>query len=201
MKRTLVIALLVALGATSLAAAAIARGEGAGSFAATFEGRAVGDTTMKSCPGIGPGGQKIEARYEGPFTTAGDPPTERPPSLRLSLEILFDRAAGVGIAKGNWQLVDPPDPDIVGRGQLLAVVSMVDPPDPDVDPPDPDLELHGLLTGAVDPPDPDMPAQLLLGNFSASLGEGATFPHLKGEVGDPTGLTSNPAVLVPAVKC
>ena len=80
------------------------------------------------------------------------------------------------------------------------------PPDPDAEPPDPDLELHGLLVGHVGPPDPDMPARRLLGNFTASLDEAATFAHLEGTVGDPsvedpTGLASDPAVRVPAIKC
>ena len=42
--------------------------------------------------------------------------------------------------------------------------------------------------------------------LTQQVGDGATFPHLKGtvgdpSVGDPTGLASNPAVLLPAVKC
>jgi hypothetical protein len=188
-RTSIVLALVLAAGSASLAAAATTlRGGGAEPLGATFEARAVGDPTVKPCPGLGPDGKKIEARYEGMLAIAGD---ERRPRLRLSLEILFDRSAGVGTAEGHWQLVDPPDPDIVGRGELVAVVTPVDPPDPD-------LALHGLLIGEVDPPDPDAPARKLLGNFAASLADGATFPHLKGAVGDPAGLDANAAVLLPA---
>jgi len=203
-KLVALVALFVVIGGTSLAAAAIGRGEGAASFAATFEARAVGDPTIASCPGLGPDGQKIEGRYEGTFTI---PAEERRLAARFSLEILFDRSTGVGTADGNWQAQVPDGPEIVARGELLAVVTTVSPPDPDVSPPDPDLGLQGLLIGTVSPPDPDLPAQMLLGNFTASLGEGATFPHLKGTVGDPSvgdpsvGDPSNPAVLLPAVKC
>jgi hypothetical protein len=204
-----VVGALLAL-AASVSQAAIGRGEGAEAFAATFDARAVGDPTITSCPGLGPDGLKIERRYEGTFTI---PAEERRLAARFSLEILFDRSTGVGTAEGNWQLLDPPDPDIVARGGLITVVKALDPPDPDLDPPDPDLGLHGLVIGSLDPPDPDLPTQRLLGNFAASLGDGATFPHLKGTVGDPTnlvgdptvgdstGLASDPAVLLPAVKC
>jgi hypothetical protein len=200
MKRTLAVLLVVfAIGGTSVAAAAFGGGGGAGRFAATLEARTVTDGTITSCRGLGPGGQKIEARYEGTITVDGEEF-----GIHFVLEALFDRSTGVGTAEGRWTLLDPSDREIVGRGELLAAVTG-DPPS-EVNPPDPDLELHGLLIGMVDAPDPDLPAQRLLGNFTASLGEGATFPHLKGtvgdpSVGDPTGLESNPAVLVPAVKC
>ena len=185
----------VALAATALATAAVVRGGSAESLAAGFEARAVGDPTIEACPGLGQW-QKIEGRYEGTFAIEAD---ERRLTARFSLEILLDRSTGVGTAEGSWQLVNPPDPDIVARGELHAVVNAVNPPDPD-------LELRGLLTGTVNPPDPDLPAQRLLGNFAASLDEGATFPHLKGWVGDPsvadpTAPASTPAALVPAVKC
>jgi hypothetical protein len=42
--------------------------------------------------------------------------------------------------------------------------------------------------GGAHGPDPDLPTQGLIGNFTASLGDGATFPHLNGTVGDPTGV-------------
>ncbi len=112
--------------------------------------------------------------------------------INFSLEMAVDRTTGVGTAEGHWQFGDPPS-ELGGRGEFVAVVTAVNPPDPD-------LELNGVISGLVDPPDPDLPAQRLLGNLAASI-EGATFPHLKGTVGDPTGLTSNPAVLVPAVSC
>ena len=200
------VALLLVVGGTSVAAAYSYGGGGTtGKFAATFEARAVGDPTVESCPGLGPDGQKIEARFEGWFAIDS---VERPIQLRLSLEALVDRSTGVGTAEGNWQLAQPPEPDaqppepdLVGWGEFVAVVTAVSPPDPELDPPDPDLELHGLLIGYAQPPEPDMPAQRLIGNFTASLDEGATFPHLKGTVGDPTGLAPNPAVILSSDAC
>ena len=197
--------LTAALAAVAAAAAFSGTGGGgAGKFAATFDARAVGDPSIESCPALGPEGQKIEGRYQGTMTIDGD-------ELEFNfttLEALVDGAAGVGTANGAWKLTDPRTQDVVGRGELFAVVDFdLEPPDPDLEPPDPDLELHGLLIGTLEPPDPDLPAQRLLGNFSASLGEGATFPHLKGTVGDPSvgdpsvADPSSPAILLPAVRC
>ena len=116
-----------------------------------------------------------------------------------TLEALVDRSAGLGTAEGHWRLTDPRTEEIVARGELIATVTS-DPPT-EVEPPEPDLELRGLLIGAAEPLDPKIPARRLVGNVTASLGDGATFPHLKGTVGDPTAPASNPAVLLPAVKC
>lgn len=162
-------------------------------FGATFEARAVADPTIESCRTL-PALQKIEGRYGGTMTVAGEEY-----GIHFVLEALVDRSAGLGSADGGWVLTDLRTADVVGRGELLATVTS-DPPG-ELDPPDPDLELHGLLVGTLDPPDPDLPAQRLVGNFAASLGEAATFPFLKGSVGDPTGPTVNPALLLPAVKC
>lgn len=198
-------AVLAVIGATS-AAAGIIVPQRAEQFAATFDARAVGDPSITSCPALGEGGQKIEARYEGTFLPAELVPAEFMPAefvpAEFRLEILFDRSAGVGTAEGDWQLVDPADRSIVARGEIIATVT-ADPPT-EAQPPDPDLELHGLLIGLAQPPEPDMPAQRLLGNFSASFDEGATFPHLRGSVGDPSvgdPSAPNPAVLLPAIKC
>lgn len=143
---------------------------------------------------------KIEGRYTGAMTI-GERGQER--ALNFSLKILYDRATGVGTAKGTWQLTTPPEPDIVGAasGELIAVVTAaeVSPPHPDNPLPDGDLQLHGLLTGAADPPDPDLPAQQLVGNFAGTITDGTL--NFAGAVGDPTGLTPNPAALLPAVKC
>lgn len=198
--------LLVVLVSTALSAAAFAgafgTGGGAGTFAAELEARAVADPTVTSCPEL-PAVQKVEGRYEGTFEVEGE---ERPLGLRLSLETLVARGTGVGSAKGRWQFFNFTTREVVGRGELLAAGVG--------DPSAPGLELQGLLLGTVqgdpptesDPPteaDPpgERPELRLIGSFVASLGEGATFPHLKGTVGDPTGLESNPAVLLPAVKC
>lgn len=189
------VALFAVVGTTSLAAAAIGRIDGSESFAATFEARAVADPTITSCRAL-PAVQKIVGRYQGAITVPAD---ERRATAQFAVEILYDRTTGVGTAEGTWQLGDPPS-ELTGKGKLIAVVTTADPPS-EAQPPDPDLELHGVLVGTLDPPDPDLPAQKLVGNFSASLGEGATFPHLKGSVGDPTVLASNPAALIPAVKC
>ena len=206
--RTLVAlaALFAVVGSSSVALAFTGTGGGgSGKFAATFDARAVGDPTAESCPALGRGGLKTEARYQGTMTIDG----EEFAFNFTTLEILVDRSTGVGTAEGNWQLAEPPDPDIVASGELIAVVKMADleppdpdlePPDPDLEPPDPDLELHGLLIGLAEPPEPDMPAQRLLANFTASLSEGAlNFTT----VGDP-GTRLLPAVqgvLLPAVKC
>jgi hypothetical protein len=180
-----------AVGGGSAESAAVVRSGSAESFAATFEARAVGDPTIASCPGLGEGWQKIEARYDGTLTIPAD---ERRLSARFSLELLLDRSTGIGTAQGTWRLTEPPEPDIVARGELHAVVNATEPPDPE-------LELHGLVSGRIDPPDPDMPAKQLLGNFAASLDEAASFPHLKGSVGDPSAPASTPAALLPSVKC
>lgn len=211
---------LFALAGTALAATG---GAGAGKFAAEFEARAVGDPSIEACRDLGEGGQKIEGRYEGTFTVPAEfmpaefltgelLPAIRLP-LRLSLEILYDRSTGIGTAEGTWQLGDPPseaDPpgeanpptELVASGELLAVVTLTD---------SGDLELDGMLIGSTESSTRDAKPLRVLFNFSATLTEGATFPHLKGTVGDPsvgdptvgdpTGLASNPAALVPAVKC
>jgi hypothetical protein len=205
-------ALVLVVGGTSLAAAATG-GAGAGRFAASFDARAVGDPSIESCPALGREGQKIEARYEGTFTI---PAEERRLAARFSLEILFDRSTGVGAAEGTWQLAEPPDPDadppseadppteasVVGRGELIAVVT-ADPPG-ETEPPDPDLELQGLVIGLAEPPDPDKPAQRLLGSFTGSITDGTlNFTGGVGDpsVGDPSGPATSPAVLLPAIKC
>jgi hypothetical protein len=196
------------IGGASLAAAATG-GAGAGKFAAAFEARAVGDPSITSCPDLGRSGQKLEGRYAGTMTIDG----EEYAFNFTTLEALVDRSAGIGTAEGRWQLVDPSDRSVVGRGELIAVVT-ADPPS-ETEPPDPDLELRGMLIGSLEPPDPDQAPQLLVANFAAVLGDGATFPHLKGAVGDPSvgdpsvgdpsvgdpTVQSNPAALVPAVKC
>jgi hypothetical protein len=176
-------------------------------FAATFDARAVGDPSIEACRGFGAAGQKFEGQYQGTMTIDG----EEFAFNFTTLEILFDRATGVGTAEGHWQLADARS-ETVGRGELVAVVTAGDPPG-EGDPPS-ELQLRGLLIGSLEPPDPDLeppdpdlPAQRLIGNFTATLGDGATFPHLKGTVGDPSvgdpsvGDPSAPAVLVPAVKC
>jgi hypothetical protein len=199
LRATAVSALLVTSMLVAVAAAAAFSGTGgggSGKFAASFDARAVRDPQIDFCRGLGPEGQKIEGRYEGTMTLDG----EEFAFNFTTLEILFDRRSGVGTAEGTWQLGDPPS-DLVGRGELIAVVNMTEPPDPDLEPPDPDLELQGVVTGLLEPPDPDLPAQRLVGNFTASLGEGATFPHLKGTVGDPSGPAASAAVVIPAVKC
>jgi hypothetical protein len=195
-------ALFAIVGSTSIAAAYVYGGGGAtGKFAATFETRAVGDPTIASCPALGPDGQKVEGRYLGTMTIDGEEF-----GIHFVLEALVDVRAGIGSAEGRWQLTDPRSSDVVARGELVGVVTL-DPPDPDLDPPDPDLELQGLLIGTLEPPDPDMPTQRLIGNFTASLGDGATFPHLKGTVGDPTGVGDPtdgellPAVLIASEGC
>jgi hypothetical protein len=204
-----VVLALFALAGTALAASG---GAGAGKFAAEFEARAVGDPSIEACRDFGLEGQKIEARYEGTFTVPAEfmpaefVPAELAPAefrlpLRLSLEILVDRSTGVGTAEGTWQLGDPategdPSSELVARGELLAVVTAAE---------SSALELDGMLVGTAQSAEGTGVLSVLL-NFTASLSDGATFPHLKGTVGDPTvgdptGLASNPAVLVPAVKC
>ena len=101
----------------SVAAAAFGGGGGAGKFAATFEARAVADPTAESCPALGPGGLKTEARYQGTMTIDG----EEFAFNFTTLEILYDRSTGVGTAEGTWRLIEPPDPDVVARGELLAL--------------------------------------------------------------------------------
>jgi len=197
----LAVAALATVASVAAAAHSFGGGGGTGKFAASFEARAITDGTITSCRGLGLEGQKIEGSYQGTMSVDG----EEFAFNFTTLEILFDRSTGVGTADGNWQAQVPDGPEIVARGELLAVVTG-DPPG-EIEPPDPDLELHGLLIGYVNPPDPDMPAQRLLGNFTASLRKGWTFPHLKGTVGDPSvgdpsvGDPTNPAVLLPAVKC
>ena len=208
------LAIAVALFALVGTALAATGGAGAGRFAATFEARAVGDPSVEACRGLGASWQKIEAHYTGTFTVPAEfmpaeflttrvVPAEFNLPLQLSLEIVVDRATGVGTAEGTWRLGDPPteaDPptEFAARGELLAVVTTAE---------SPELELHGMLIGLTEPPDPDMPAQRLLLNFTAGLSDGATFPHLKGTVGDPTvgdptvGDPSAPGALVPAIKC
>jgi hypothetical protein len=116
-------------------------------------------------------------------------------AARFSLEVIFDGRTGVGTAEGTWQLIEPPDPDRVARGELIGVVTS-DPPS-EAEPPDPDLELHGLLIGLIEPPDPDMPAQRLIGNFTASLADGAR--NFTGAVGDPSIGDPSTGELLPAI--
>ena len=187
----------VALAATALATAAVVRGGSAGSLAAGFEARAVGEPTIEACPGLGQWRKKSRgATKKGRSRSRRTSDDSRRASRSRSCSTAR-RASARRRVPGSWW--NPPDPDIVARGELHAVVNAVNPPDPD-------LELRGLLTGTVNPPDPDLPTQRLLGNFAASLDEGATSPHLKGWVGDPTvadptAPASTPAALVPAVKC
>lgn len=187
-----VILVLVVVSA-AVAAPAVSDGGGATSFGATFEARAP-RTTTSSCAGLGPAGQKVEARYEGTFSI---PSQERQLAARLSLVILIDARTGVGSAEGTWRLVSPPDPEIVGRGELLGVVDAAILPDTDLEPPDPDLVLRGMLIGFLEPPDPDMPAQRLLGNFSAVLTDGAL--SLTGAVGNALSDPPTDGELLPAV--
>ena len=219
-KPAALVAVLAVIGATSAAAGVIVP-QKAERFATTFEARAVGDPSITSCPALGPGGQKFEGRYGGTMTIDG----EEYAFNFTTLEALVDRSTGLGSAEGRWQLTDPRTKNVVGRGELIATATTD--PSSEVEPPDPDFELQGMLIGTLEPPDPDleppdpdleppdpdleppdpdMPARMLFGNFSASLGGGATFARLKGavgdpSVGDPTGLTENPAVIFPAVKC
>jgi hypothetical protein len=197
-KLTALVAVLgVVTGAASAAAGLIVtEAPQAQRFAATFDAHAVADPTIGACRAL-PGLQKVEGRYGGTMTVDGEEY-----GIHFVLEALVDRSAGLGSAEGSWVLTDRRTSDIVGRGELVTVVSS-DPPG-EAEPPEPDLELHGLLIGLATPPDPDLPAQRLVANFTASLGEGATFPHLKGTVGDPTvadPTTPDTAVLLPAVKC
>lgn len=186
-------AFAVVLGGTSAVAGAFTGtgGGGAGRFATTFEARAVGDPSITSCPGLGPGGQKVGGRYGGTITIDG----EEYAFNFTTLEALVDRSAGVGSAEGHWQLTDRRTGDVVGRGELIATVT-ADPPS-ELEPPDPDLELQGLLIGLLEPPDPDMPAQKLLGNVTVSITDGT---RVTGAVGDPAGVSST-GLLLPAVKC
>ena len=190
-------ALLAVLGGSSVALAGHGQGGGgSGKFAATFDARAVRDPSIQSCPALGPDGQKIEARYGGTMTVDG----EEYAINFTTLEALFDRSAGVGSAEGRWQLTDPRTGDVVGRGEVVAAVVAVDIFHTD-------LQLHGIVDGTLEQPHEGIPVQRLLGSFTASLGDGATFPHLKGAVGDPSvgdpsvGDPSSPAVLLPAVRC
>jgi hypothetical protein len=162
-------------------------------FAAAFDARAVADPTIGPCRAL-PALQMVEGRYDGTLSVAGEEY-----GIHFVLEALVDREAALGSAEGRWVLTDPRTADVVGRGELVATVTGARPAE--LEPPDPDFELQGMLIGLLEPPDPDTPAQRLLGNFAASLGDGATFPHLHGTVGDPTGLALNPALLLPAVKC
>ena len=73
-------------------------GGGTGKVALNFTSAAVGDPSVQACPGLGPEGQKIEARYEGRFTTAAEEG-----GIHFTLEILFDPRAGVGTAEGKWR--------------------------------------------------------------------------------------------------
>jgi hypothetical protein len=195
------VALFAIVGSTSIAVAAYGGGGTTGKFAAAFETRAVADPTIESCPALGPDGRKVEGRYRGTMTIEGEEF-----GIHFTLEALVDVRAGLGSAEGRWQLTDPRTADVVAQGELIGVVAAGDPTS-EVNPPDPDLELQGLLIGTVNPPDPDMPAQRLIGNFTASLGDGATFPHLKGTVGDPTGVGDPtdgellPAILVASEGC
>lgn len=189
-------ALLVASAVLAVAGTALAYGGGGatGKFAASFDARAVADPTITSCPGLGREGQKLEGRYQGTMTVDG----EEFAFNFTTLEVLLDGATGVGAAEGTWQLSAPPsesDPpteanpptEVVARGELVATVRADDQ----------DLLLQGLVIGSVSSPDPDMPAQRLVGSFTASLGDGATFPHLKGTVGDPS--VGDPTVGDPSV--
>jgi hypothetical protein len=219
-------AALLAIGsATAVAGVIVTEHDGAGTFAATMEARALAAPTAKDCKAL-PAVQKLEARYVGTFTLAdppgehgtraevdspiaSDPPSETEPPdperflLNFSLEALYDRAAGAGHAQGKWTLADRAG-NVVGRGDLRAVVTAkaTEPPEPDApgdaQPPEPDLQLHGLLIGAAEPPDPDRPALSLLAGFSASLADGAL--NFTGSVGDPTAV-GDAAALLPAVKC
>jgi hypothetical protein len=190
-------ALVVAIGASSVAAAQVARTGSAEAFAATFE-TSTGRPSITACAGLGPEGKKITGRYDGTLTI---PAEGRRLAARFSIEIRLDGRTGVGSADGKWQLVDPPDPDVVGRGELIGVVNLAQPPDPEVNPPDPDLVLRGLLIGLAQPPDPDMPDQRLIANFRATLAADAK--SLSGVAGDPpieiTGDPPSEGELVPAV--
>jgi len=180
-KLATLVALFAAVGSASLAAAATS-GAGAGRFAATFDAHA-GLPLIKSCPALGPGGQKIENRYRGTMTANGEEY-----ALNFTLEALYDSTAGLGSAEGRWQLTDPRTSDVVGRGEAIAVVRGLDPAQ---------LELIGLLMGQVDPPEPDLPTQKLLGTVAISITDGT---HMTGAVGDPGGMPSA-GLLLPAVHC
>ncbi|HEX5589330.1 MAG TPA: hypothetical protein VFX65_03450 [Candidatus Limnocylindrales bacterium] len=199
------IALFAIVGSTSLAAAYSYGGGGTtGKFAATFETRSA-RTSIASCPALGPDGRKIEGRYLGTMTIDGEEF-----GIHFVLEALVDVRAGLGSAEGRWHLTDPRTADVIGRGELIATVT-ADPPsesDPpgESDPPS-ELTLHGVVVGTLVPSDPELPGQRLIGNFSASLGDGMTFPHLKGTVGDPTGVADPthgellPAVVIASEGC
>ena len=189
--------LALAVGVTPALAGAVAEGGGIRSFTAELEARTVADPTITACRAIGPDAVKVEARYQGTFTIPAD---ERRLQAAVSLEIMFDRATGVGSAEGRWQLTNDAA-ERVGRGELVGVVGATTPPDPDADPLAAGLALQGFVIGAIEPPDPDLPAQTLIGDITATLGDGATFPHLKGVVGDPTATADPPSEreLVPAV--
>lgn len=203
-----VVLALFALAGTALAATG---GAGAGKFAAEFEALAVGDPSIEACRDLGEGGQKFEARYDGTFTVPAEfmPAEFRPAefvpaefrlALHLSLEVLYDRSTGVGTADGTWRLSDPPsesDPptEFVASGELIAVVNSADS----------DLALDGMLIGIAESSAGDTKPLRVLFNFSATLSDGATFPHLKGAtfphlkgtVGDPS--VGDPSVGDPTV--
>lgn len=181
------VAVFIVIGGASLAAAATG-GAGAGRFAATFDAHA-GLPLIAPCPALGPAGQKIENQYRGTMTVDGEEY-----GFNFTLEALFDGAAGLGSSEGRWQLTDPRTADIVARGEIIGVLTGLDPAH---------LELIGLLMGQadppseIDPPDPDMPAQKLVGTVTVSITDGT---HVTGAVGDPEGLPGA-GLLLPAVRC
>jgi hypothetical protein len=188
-RTTTVVAVVVtaALIAVGLAAA-IGRGTGAEAVSATFEARAIGDPSIKSCPSIGGTFGQFEASYQGSFTTnTGE---ELALTLRR-LEILVDRETGLGAAEGTWQLQAPPEPEVVGSGELTAV--FIGDPNLIGDPNVFGGKLHGMLLGGFEDPD----ERRAIWNFSASVRDGSV---LTGAIGDPH-IAPNPAVLIPPGPC
>jgi hypothetical protein len=141
---SIAVALVAALVAVATAAG-IGRGEGTEEVVASFEARAVGNPNIKSCRRL-PGGtySQFEASYRGSLTTdAGE-------ALELTtrgLEIFVNQETGLGSVEGTWQMRGqaPGDPDVVGRGELIAVfvgnAHIFE------------GELHGMLIGGIEDPD------------------------------------------------
>jgi hypothetical protein len=187
----LVVCALVAVGA----ATAIGRGLGTEAVSATFDAHAIGDPGIKSCRDLGGGTYlKFEGNYAGRLTT--DSGEELALELR-GFEVLVNRETGLGSVEGTWQLQAPPEPDVVGRGELLGV--FVGDPHIIGDPHligDPSIfagEVHGMMVGGIEDPD----ERRALWNFSASLRDGST---QTGAIGDPH-IAPNPAVLIPPGPC
>jgi hypothetical protein len=174
-----VVTALVAVGA----ATGIGRGE-TEEVVASFQARAIGNPHIKSCRAI-PGGtySQLEASYRGSLTTD---PGEALELTTRGLEVLVNRETGLGSVEGTWGLVVPGDPDVVGRGELIAVFVG----NPHIF----EGELHGMLIGGFEDPD----ERRVLWNFSARLTNGGQ--TMDGAVGNPN-IAPNAAILIPSGPC